>query len=137
MKYITIAVTLSLLFALESAFGAEGKAAAATDDGMKIAEQLLLQEDVEQVPAKEEKVEQKKRAMEEPGDAPLTNDAVDGEEGLSSPAGVLKAVGDDDAAQSKPAGSLGYEMDTVDMLADAPAEPGFEKAPAEASVAKR
>jgi hypothetical protein len=115
---------------------------------MKIAEELLLQEDAETLPAKEEKAEPKRRADEkaEPGEAPLLGGDLHGEKAsleprsaeLAEPSQVLQSiVNDGEKAPKAIAGSLAYDMDTVEMLADAPAEPAFDETPAEPAVAKR
>jgi hypothetical protein len=149
MKIITIAVAICLALAIQSALAAETVAAntSGTEDGMKIATELLLQEDAsEVVPAKDENVDHKKKERDEkaPSDAPLMAGSVTSED-ISAVAAtaagetvdaVLAADKASDEPQAAP-GSLEYEMKTVDMLADAPAEPSFEKAPSESSLAKR
>jgi hypothetical protein len=144
MKVITIAVALSLMLAVQVALAQEGALKPASDDGMAIAEQILLREDLsEPLPAKEEKVNEKKlqpKADEEPGEAPRMADEEDfggaeapQAEAIDSPAKLAEALASGETAIAPD--SLEYEMATVNLLADAPAAPE-DGAPAEA-VAKR
>lgn len=152
MKVITVATVLSLLFAVQSALAAEGKNVAANDDGMAIAEKILMHQDVETLPAKEEKVDQQKNKsdQEEPrGENAVqvadedTNADISGTEGALEDSSSLfaKVLGDEgtqeDANKEGAApGSLDYEMATVDLLADAPGTSLQEEKPAN-SLAKR
>jgi hypothetical protein len=110
---------------------AEGTAKASQTDGMAIAEEILLREDLsEPVPAKEEKADQKKKSsvLDESGlrEAPLSAEAVDSEDiqegtvaggdatggpGRASSAlpaaTVLDSIVNDDAAQEKTEGTEG------------------------------
>ncbi|MGZ3657024.1 MAG: hypothetical protein ACXVB9_20330 [Bdellovibrionota bacterium] len=145
MKTILIATALGFLATVPGArAAAEG---AKQGSGMEIAEQILLQEDLsEQLPAKEEKLNDKKKSKEEEKvETPLMASASeDGEADsdasggttIDSAAKLAAAVQDE---ETKPApGSLEFEMATVGLLADAPADtPSFTPAPDNEALAKR
>jgi hypothetical protein len=134
MKLLTIVMTFGLWFAHSRALA--GEATPNDADGMKIAEELLLENDASQpLPAKEEKVEEKKRAADENlPEAPLVAEEIQSEDvtadpaSTSAPSQVLQAIAADEPPAPKAAnGGLDYEMETVGMLADAPAAESVAK----------
>jgi hypothetical protein len=146
MKTILIALALGFLLTVQTALAAESTGVNQSK-GMEIAEQILLQEDLhEQLPAKEEKLNEKKKSKEEEMvEAPLMASAskdgevdsvVSGGTSIDSAAKLAAAVQDEEA-QPAP-GSLEFEMATVGLLADAPVDtPSITPAPSNEALAKR
>jgi hypothetical protein len=135
MKAILLGSVFCLLLALQSALAAETAAPGKDgDEGMKLAEEILLREDKsEELPAKEEKAKEKK--SEEASELPLMAKEPEAtpEAESESETDASEELGEAPAPLPEP-GSLKYEMATVDLLADP--EPSHLEALGE-EIAKR